>query len=240
MDTHQAYKILNLDETASFADAKKAYRCLAKKYHPDITQSRTSSCDDTKMKEINLAFVHLTPVLRSKKAAAGPAKATDEENLSQTSPGSKSQKVHPKNGKRENENTANENRVNETGPWHAFFSHVLDKLSAGFEASRSKTSKRKNGRKKPVFRTRGFQHKKSFDQVFEKVHKSSTSTTHKKNRAVNDRPRRNNNALKNYQTYMKFKKRISAVKRRQNQNICVDRVEKINPIRPVSAVKTDE
>jgi DnaJ-class molecular chaperone len=34
------YKILNLGETANQTDIKKAYRQLAKKYHPDTNQGK--------------------------------------------------------------------------------------------------------------------------------------------------------------------------------------------------------
>src|SRR5271157_6599628 len=37
-----AYEIMSLENTATSEDIKKAYRELAKKYHPDINKSSTS------------------------------------------------------------------------------------------------------------------------------------------------------------------------------------------------------
>ncbi len=238
MDIHRAYKILNLDENASFADAKKAYRCLAKQYHPDIAQARNLLCDDVKMKEINQAFVLLTPILRSKKAEAGPVKAGGEEHPCQTTPGRKSQNVPPKNESQANKNQAHKNRRNKTGGWRAFFSHMMDKLSAGSGTTGAYSRQEGSGRKKPSFKAQEGHHKTSFDQIFKTVHQSPSAQN--KNRSEHDRTHRKIDPLKNYQTYMKFKKKISASKRRQNRNVCIDRVEKINPVRPVAAVKKDE
>ena len=49
------YKILEIDKNASGDDIKKAYRRLAKKYHPD-----TNNGDDTKFKQVNEAYKILT------------------------------------------------------------------------------------------------------------------------------------------------------------------------------------
>ena len=46
------YKILGIDEKASKADIKKAYKKLAKKYHPDVSEDPEAA---EKFKEINEA-----------------------------------------------------------------------------------------------------------------------------------------------------------------------------------------
>lgn len=48
------YKILNVSETATDEEIKKAYRDLAKKYHPDLNKDNPSAED--KFKEINEAY----------------------------------------------------------------------------------------------------------------------------------------------------------------------------------------
>ena len=51
------YKILGIDSTASDEDVKKAYRELAKKYHPDnYANTPLADLAEEKMKEINEAY----------------------------------------------------------------------------------------------------------------------------------------------------------------------------------------
>ena len=67
MDKKTALKILNLEKNPSFEEAKKAYRNLAKKYHPDVIGEKNKTNAEAKMKEINLAFRYLGPHLTVKK-----------------------------------------------------------------------------------------------------------------------------------------------------------------------------
>lgn len=48
------YEVLNVDKNASDADIKKAYRSLAKKYHPDVNPGDEAA--EAKFKEINEAY----------------------------------------------------------------------------------------------------------------------------------------------------------------------------------------
>ena len=54
MATTDFYKVLGVSETASPEDIKKAYRKLAKKYHPDVTGGDKSK--EAKFKEISEAY----------------------------------------------------------------------------------------------------------------------------------------------------------------------------------------
>ena len=48
------YEVLEVDKSASEDDIKKAYRRLAKKYHPDVNQGNKDA--ENKFKEINEAY----------------------------------------------------------------------------------------------------------------------------------------------------------------------------------------
>jgi curved DNA-binding protein CbpA len=69
MDKIQALKILHLAADASLEDAKKSYRFLARKYHPDLLPCRNGqiTSNDSKMKQINLAYRFLVSVLEPEK-----------------------------------------------------------------------------------------------------------------------------------------------------------------------------
>ena len=47
------YKVLGISHGASADEVKKAYRALAKKYHPDVNPSKEA---EDRMKEINEAY----------------------------------------------------------------------------------------------------------------------------------------------------------------------------------------
>lgn len=66
MDLKTALAILKLDAAATPAEAKKAYRALAKQYHPDVMGKKdiTTKDAEARMKDINLAFRYLVPFLK--------------------------------------------------------------------------------------------------------------------------------------------------------------------------------
>ncbi len=52
----KARKTLNLGETATLREIKKAYRELVKKYHPDKYEDKKKKKCEERMKEINKAY----------------------------------------------------------------------------------------------------------------------------------------------------------------------------------------
>jgi curved DNA-binding protein CbpA len=86
MNKKTAFEILNFETTISLEEAKKAYRNLAKKYHPDVVEKKSGSNINAEatMKEINLAFRYLAPLLKSHepiKKTEGKKKSTSPERL---------------------------------------------------------------------------------------------------------------------------------------------------------------
>ena len=63
------YSVLGVSPSASEDEIKKAYRALAKKYHPDVNNG--SSQAELKMKEINEAYSAVMKMRRTGNAGAG-------------------------------------------------------------------------------------------------------------------------------------------------------------------------
>ena len=61
------YKILGLPKTASQKDIKKAYRRLARQYHPDLHAGSTKIGMEEKLKELNEAYEVLSDEEKRKK-----------------------------------------------------------------------------------------------------------------------------------------------------------------------------
>ena len=65
------YKILGVDKNATQAEIKKAYRKLARKYHPDANPDNKEA--ETRFKEISAAYDVLSDPEKRKQYDAGPA-----------------------------------------------------------------------------------------------------------------------------------------------------------------------
>lgn len=61
------YELLEVSEGASIEVIEKAYKVLAKKYHPDLQQTSEGKAEaETKMKEINEAYSILSDMQKRK------------------------------------------------------------------------------------------------------------------------------------------------------------------------------
>ena len=60
------YKILELSETASLNAIKKAYRQLARRYHPDLNPHNKTA--EVKFKEINTAYQALSNLKKNQQS----------------------------------------------------------------------------------------------------------------------------------------------------------------------------
>ena len=68
------YKVLNVSPSASDEEVKKAYRDLARKYHPDnYHDNPLADLAQEKMKEINAAYDEIITARRSAKHTGGTA-----------------------------------------------------------------------------------------------------------------------------------------------------------------------
>ena len=225
MDKQTAYKILNLDNTASFVDAKKAYRQLAKKHHPDIVESKTGIFDDKQMKEINLAFFYLTPILRAKKT--GIEKQAGSEKAKKNKTG----------------HTKKRAQAPQPGQKFEFFSKMFEKIVASIKSATKSAKEDQRGQtsqSRPYANNWSPCEKKSFDQVLSRVHgKEAHQTTKNSKKTSNTRYSQKKSPYQGYRTYMELKKKMAGTKKRQNENISITPVEKIEPVQPVNPVQRD-
>ncbi|NOX35792.1 MAG: DnaJ domain-containing protein [Deltaproteobacteria bacterium] len=211
MDKKTAFRILNLDAAvATFEDAKKAYRNLAKKYHPDLVakNNRAEKNAESRMKDINIAFRYLSPLLRSDKAI----KKTKEKKY-----GRKIKKGAPGKGGKD--------------VIFSFLSKMFGLLPGLF----NKKSIRKE---KPPRKSKDNQKGKttSFDDVFRGLYKDRSNSDKTTFKQKNKRNFQNSDPYYGYQKYMALKNRMIKRQSSSHQDIGMKRVEKIKPVNRVGPV----
>jgi len=228
MNKQDALKILGLTKKASLMEAKKAYRSLAKQYHPDRFGPDPFTMDDNgenkvshlshlhQMKMINQAFHFLGPLLPPEKVSSGKVPS----------------------GKRPSKKTGHN------------FSIIIGALKKRlFSKIPGETGVRQRPSVKPCFKNPARQkqmarkrkipgqkqmpdHKSSFDKILNIVHPGlPDEATSKKNRAGFSQE----NPYANFLKHMAVKKEIIARTRKHGEFNC-GRVEKIQPITRVSSI----
>jgi DnaJ-class molecular chaperone len=212
MDKKKAFKILNLNRSASFEQAKKAYHQLAKKFHPDVSRNQTNSRQNAEntMKEINLAFCYLAPLLKSKHL------------------GSK-EEIKAFQGMQKDSEKKKE---------APFFSNIFESLSKVFVNKKHNQAFVKNIKKEKSGKNTG--HKQSvFDEVLKSVHHSHKVNIKIKSDGIKTDKRYKKNTYNTYQEYMILKKKMNAWRPRANKAMNVGKIEKIVPIQPINPVGRD-
>jgi len=213
MDKKKACSILNIDAQASFEEAKKAYRNLAKKYHPDVIEN--NSClnvgSDVRMKDINLAFRFLSPILRLKK----PVKERKKKKQNEAHTQKKSVKV--------------ERNIKETFflRLNKVFTKVLHGKKSNQKPLNGNEGQRKTKKYAPSQKRAGQKKNISFEEVFGSLHNVS-STRKEKIRKVN--------FYREYQKYISIQRRVKSSSLSRNNKMNIGRVEKIEPVKPVNPV----
>jgi len=223
MDEKTAFEILNLKDFASFEDAKKAYRTLAKKYHPDIVGKDPWPGNDAgaRMKEINLAFRYLAPRLKLNKTS---------KNIKEKIKGKKTEEEKPIKTEK------GRFFVSLSKIFGDFFKSVPKKEQT--HVFKSKLKKEKTLRK-PKCRTN--LEKACFDDVFKSVNKGNPFELKKtvKSKRKRSLQKSSSSPYNGYQKFMALKRKMKAGQARRDQNMGITRVEKIESIKPVNPVPGD-
>ncbi len=203
MDKGIALKILNLDVKASFEDAKKAYRDLAKKYHPDVVEKNCSleTNAESKMKDINLAFRYLAPQLRSNKSVK---KTKEPPKRKQTSDYNKTEN-YKKTAKKESAKPENGG----TGSMDSIGTKIIESFTKIFFKKESSTRPlKKKLKKEQMIKKRA--DKVLFEDVFKGVHKGSFPDTGARTKKKQKAGYSNNkDPFDYYQKYMTLKKKMN-------------------------------
>jgi len=217
MDKKAALEILNLDEAASLAEAKKAYRNLAKEYHPDVMGKKSHTKKDTeaRMKDINLAFRYLAPLLKLNEPVKKFSKPAPDVELPERQP--------PK--------------IKKPG-WDVFFTKCEEFLNRLF-LLKEKPVILKNQKQKRYSEQKSKQGKDPFRDVLKKAHERPVNCENKKTETPKKWNPTKTDSFSDYQRYMDLKQKMKSRHSRKNSNMSIGRVTKINPVNRVDAVNKD-
>ena len=241
MDKNTALKILGLGSGASLDQAKKAFRDLAKRYHPDRYSQQVYPDDEirsaqadarmNRMKQINQAFHFLSPLLVSTESVSSDSApsgvAVEKESDPPFSQKNKTQK---------------ENAQAKINPgFRDFFGSVKKKLNL----RRHRKSDVPKGRsvKPPVMsgvnRGKRSLTKEGFASILNTLHPGVSSHKMRPNhgrvsrvQSPNSKVIRGAHPYGNFLKYMDLKKKMDA----RARSCCDQTVHKIERIRPVTRV----
>lgn len=225
MDKKTAFKILGLDAAVSFEEAKKAYRTLAKKYHPDLSGENPSPEGDTeaKMKDINLAFRYLTPFLRTNKSTKKTEEPTKETKE-----------------KTDREPIKNNSKKYEKDVAPSFLLKMSRVIAALFN-KRNEPQVFKNKLKKETSPEKSPGNSKgkneNFEDVLRKVHTKASTRPEKRHSPEKKRNVTKSSPYSRYQKYMTLKRKMKSGRPGRHKDMSIGKVDKIDPIKPVRPVR---
>jgi len=213
MDLKTALDILNLDAAATLAEAKKAYRALAKQYHPDVMDKTASAEKDSeaRMKDINLAFRYLAPFLKLnesvKKASVKTPDPEPQEEIPET-----------------------------VNIWEAVFNHCRQLLTRCFVQQKPPQSMPK----KPSPPKQGLKRNK---EDFRNVLKNIKTGSLKDGKTPSGRPKKKNPSPKPsfayYQRYRELKQTMKSGRSGKAAETSINSIAEIEPVTRVNAVGKD-
>ncbi len=214
MDKKAALEILNLDETDSLADAKKAYRSLAKQYHPDVLGKNSSAKTDSeaRMKDINLAYRYLVPLLKQNRLVKKSLKPIPDDEFIKRQPLKKEK----------------------TG-WDTFFikcGAFLNNLFFIKEKPVVVKNQKQNPEQPPIHR------KEKFGHVLEKIYEKPAHYEKRKPGVPKKKKSWETGSFGDYRKYMQLKQKLKSGRSR-NPGMPFSRVTKIDPVDRIDAVKKD-
>lgn len=213
MNEKQAYRILQLSPPATRDQAKKAYRRLAKKYHPDrcVEPGMDSAVFESTMAHINLAFRFLAPGL-------------EDEVKNKT--GFEQPELKPNRKKKL------KNRI--LAGWQAFlagckrlFGNVHERQNK-FEDQAPPCSGPDPGpgpKKSP-----------RFEEVLKTCSPGAFKAAQKEKRSSAKRKRTHTAVFKRYQAYVKLNKQVRQTASKRSYGSRIEPVEQIDPVSPIDRV----
>ncbi|OGR24734.1 MAG: hypothetical protein A2277_19970 [Desulfobacterales bacterium RIFOXYA12_FULL_46_15] len=217
MDRKTALGILNLDVSASLADAKKAYRTLAKLYHPDVGGEISSTEEDpeARMKNINLAYRFIAPLLKLDESVTHDLKSISKEK-------------HPEPRSKNTKKTG----------WADFLIKCEGFLIRLFFLKEEPVVLKKQSRK--LSSKQEIKQKKDlFHDVLEKVYATPFDFEKRKTRIPKKRVLSKKHTDNDYQRYLELKQKMKPCRSGKNFNIPVGRVTKIKPVSRINPVNHD-
>jgi hypothetical protein len=238
MNRKSAFEILGLGQGASLSQAKKAFRELAKKYHPDRYSANqdhhmNASQAEVRMKQINRAFHFLAPLLPP----------TDD--LADDLPGELTDDLPKKASEKRPPSSKDRKTSGKKSSWYQYILFPMIKMLKN--GLKFKTPGQPgNFVKKPIFtkptvKPKGRIDKRAgFDTILNKLSPEAFAFQKKLNPRRSKLPRDPEHLRDkgypygNYMKYMDIKKKIAGSRRRGQENYT--RIERIRPVSRVNPI----